>query len=54
MVDGYDADFHPMDKISLHHTMRFMTVLMPWGCKKTFSGAYMLMVNITSRNAMVS
>lgn len=33
-----------MDRISLHRTMRFMIVLMPWACKRIFSEAFMHMV----------
>lgn len=33
--------FQLMGKISLLHMMRFMIVLMPWVCRRTFWGAFM-------------
>ena len=30
------TDFQLMDRISLHHMMRFMIVLTQWDCKRIF------------------
>lgn len=38
-------DYRLMDKISSHLTMKFMTVLMLWNCRRIFLEAYMPMVS---------